>query len=122
MKLREIPEYTTRCICLISQTSEQYYVQAPLIMLVEAKNNDTKEGIAHCAAEMIAAQVFNQAKNSAIEEVYGVVTTGSLWKFLKLAGNFLTIDSNEVHISTPGILLGILMKVVMPDGQTSKEK
>jgi hypothetical protein len=33
---------------------------------------------------MVAAQLFNQERHNAIEMVYGVVTTGNVWKFLRL--------------------------------------
>ena len=57
-------------------------MKATVVAVVEAKNENLKLGINQCIAEMVAAQVFNRAKNNAIETVFGVVTTGTAWLFL----------------------------------------
>src|SRR5215813_3220416 len=74
------------CDFLLSLSPLQLTIQAPVVMVVEAKNENVKQGISQCIAEMLAAQQFNQERNNAIETVYGVVTTGSAWKFLRLTG------------------------------------
>ena len=53
-------------------------------MLVEAKNENLKVGFPQCIAEMVAAQQFNQQKGNPVESVYGVVTIGTTWRFLRL--------------------------------------
>ena len=50
---------------------------------------------------MVAAQRFNQREGTGIAAVYGVVTTGSTWKFLKLAGSEVWIDRGEA-LHRPG--------------------
>jgi hypothetical protein len=35
-----------------------------------------------CIAEMVAAQIFNQQSGNNIETIYGVVTSGTNWRFL----------------------------------------
>lgn len=99
---------TGRCDFIISATKEQYSLNAPVIMLVEAKNDNIKSGIAQCGAEMIAAQQFNQAKKNSIKTIYGCVTTGSNWKFLKLVGSDFYIDTIEYYIENPAKIMGIL--------------
>jgi hypothetical protein len=44
--------------------------------------------------------------------MYGAVTTGNVWKFLKLEGNTLCIDLPEYHIERVGKILGILLTMV----------
>ncbi len=56
-------------------------------MLVEAKNENMIAGIPQAIAEMIAARRFNEAAGTPIDPIYGVVTTGLLWRFLKLEGD-----------------------------------
>ena len=51
---------TGTCDFLISLSPEQFYLEAPVIVLVEAKNADPTLGIGQCVAEMLAAQCFNQ--------------------------------------------------------------
>jgi hypothetical protein len=41
--------------------------------------------------------------------VYGVVTSGSVWKFLQLVDNTAYIDLEEYYINNAGKILGILM-------------
>ncbi|MCK5876050.1 MAG: hypothetical protein KAG43_00325 [Candidatus Marithrix sp.] len=94
------------CDFIISYSPEQLFVKTPVIMLVEAKNENIKNGLGQCIAEMLAAQIFNQ-KNE-VKEIYGVVTTGTNWKFLKLKENTVEIDMNEYYLSEIDKILGIL--------------
>ena len=36
--------------------------EAPVVVVVEAKNENMKQGIIQCIAEMVAAQQFNQQR------------------------------------------------------------
>src|SRR6266849_2343713 len=74
------------CDYIITRSPEQYFIQAPVLMLVEAKNEDMKRGYAQCLAEMLGAQAFNAREGVEGDKIYGVVTTGSIWKFLVLDG------------------------------------
>src|SRR5262249_35032841 len=74
------------CDFLLSLSPEQLTIEAPVVAVVEAKNDNLKSGIGQCIAEMVGARLFNEQRGSAIKSVYGVVTTGSLWKFLILDG------------------------------------
>ena len=100
------------CDFLISGSPRQILLTAPIIQVVEAKNENIRGGIPQCIAEMFAAQLFNQQKKRDLPFVYGVVTIGSSWKFMRLAGNTVTIDSMEYFIETPGKILGILQSMV----------
>jgi hypothetical protein len=48
------------CDFLISLSSQQLYVKSPIVALVEAKNDNLKQGLAQCIAEMIAANKLNE--------------------------------------------------------------
>ena len=56
---------------------------------------------------MIAAQRFN-ARSENRFPIYGVVTTGMIWKFLRLEDKILWIDQEDYFIKEIGKLLGIL--------------
>ena len=103
---------TGTCDFLISLSSEQFYLQAPVIVLVEAKNADPTLGIGQCVAEMIAAQHFNQQKENNIPCVYGATTTGTEWLFLKLEGRKLYINMALYPIERCDKILGILTGMV----------
>jgi hypothetical protein len=96
------------CDFLVSQSSEQLAIEAPVLLLVEAKKENLNLATPQCIAEMFAAQIFNQNRGNQIESIYGVVTTGSVWRFLKLKDNIVTIDLNEIYLNPVDILLGIL--------------
>ena len=81
-------------------------------MMVEAKKNDIEEGIGQCAAEMVAANIFNHNAANDTEIVYGCVTTGETWQFLELRENRLTIDQNRYFIDNPGKILGIMRQIL----------
>jgi hypothetical protein len=100
------------CDFLISRSSEQLLIEAPAVVIVEAKKENLKGGLGQCMAEMIAAQRFNQAKGQDIPTIYGSVTSGNLWTFLKLEGQTVTIDLTDYLIPPVDILLGMLVWMV----------
>jgi hypothetical protein len=100
------------CDFLISASPEQFFVKAPVVVLVEAKNESLRDGMGQCVAEMVAAAMFNEREGNAIETVYGAVTTGTNWKFSSLTGKTLRIDMIEYLIDQPGKILGILASMV----------
>jgi hypothetical protein len=100
------------CDFLLSNSSHQYYIDAPIISLVEAKDDDLKDGLPQCIAEMIAAQIFNERKNAEIKIIYGIVTTGSVWNFVRLEDKTAFVDAKEYSIENPHKIMGILMNMV----------
>lgn len=97
---------------MISFSSQQLYLEAPILMIVEAKNENIKGGLAQCLATMIAAQRFNQQKQNPIETLYGAVTTGNQWKFLKLNDLTAAIDSKDYYIDQLPQIMSILLSMV----------
>lgn len=57
---------------------------------------------------MIAAQIFNNNNGDNLTTIYGSVTSGTNWLFLKLEGTLVTVDLLEYFIDKPGKILGIL--------------
>jgi hypothetical protein len=100
------------CDFIISLSPEQLFISAPVITLVEAKNDNIKSGLGQCVAEMIAAQLFNEREGNEIQPIYGVVTTGELWKFLKLEGKLVSIDLSNYPVVNANKILGILMNTI----------
>ncbi|OLP16966.1 hypothetical protein BST81_18460 [Leptolyngbya sp. 'hensonii'] len=100
------------CDFVISRSTQQFYIQAPATIIVEAKNENIKGGLAQCFAAMIAANQFNQAKGNAIDAIYGAVTTGNQWKFLKLVDNAAYIDTADYYIDHLERIMDILLSMV----------
>ena len=88
------------CDFLISRSPEKILIEAPAVAIVEAKKADLKVGLGQGAAEMVAAQKFNQINNIPIATIYGSVSSGTVWRFLKLESKTLTIDLIDIH---PGV-------------------
>ncbi len=96
------------CDFLFSRSTTSYIIQAPILMLVEAKKGELDVGLGQCIAEMYAAEIFNQTKDKVIPVVYGCVASGKLWQFLKLEGKNVTIDINEYQVTPVERIIGIL--------------
>jgi hypothetical protein len=100
------------CDFILTKSARQIILSAPLVTIVEAKNDNLRTGLGQCIAAMVAAQEFNQKANTPIETVYGVVTTGSAWKFLQLQRSEVTVDVREYYIVDLQRIMGILTHVI----------
>jgi hypothetical protein len=100
------------CDFLISQSEQQLKVNAPIIALVEPKNDNLKSGLAQCIAEMAASQIFNFRERNPIKRIFGVITTGSIWNFLYLEENTVVVDAFDYAIENPNRIFGILLNMV----------
>ena len=100
------------CDFLLSQTQNSFFVEAPVLSVVEAKNDNIKSGLGQCIAEMVAARLFNERAEKGPSVIYGLVTTGSIWRFLRLDGPVVVLDSVEYYLDQLPKILGILLKVV----------
>ena len=103
---------TGRCDFMISYSPRQLEITAPVITVVEAKNDNIKSGIPQCIAEMVAAQLFNDRHQNPFPAIFGIITTGSNWKFLRLSQNQVEIEAGEYFIGDLAGLLGILRAMV----------
>ena len=65
---------------------------------------------------MLAARMVNRHAPDASEHVnrnvYGVVTTGTLWQFLKLADSEMTIEPTEYTLTDLADVLALLRHIV----------
>lgn len=100
------------CDFILSLSPEQLTITAPVISVVEAKNDNVKSGIPQCIAEMVAAQLFNEKQDNQVETVYGIVTTGSNWLFMRLTGSTVEIGLNEYYLNQVAKIIGIIMSIM----------
>ena len=100
------------CDFLISLSPTQFHLEAPIIVLVEAKKDNPVLGFGQCVAEMLAAQRFNAEKGNDLPCIYGAGTTGTMWQFLKLEAQRLQIDRAVYSIGQCDKILGILSSMV----------
>ena len=107
-------ELSGRCDFLVSKSAEQLFIKAPAVIIIEAKKEDTKQGLGQCIAEMVAAQRFNAAAQEDIPVIYGCVTSGTAWRFLQLEGTVVTIDLIDYSVSPIDRVLSIFLWMLRP--------
>ncbi|MCC5637338.1 hypothetical protein LC593_16005 [Nostoc sp. CHAB 5844] len=87
-------------------------LRSPIITIVEAKKNDVEAGLGQCIAQMVAADLFNRSSNQVEKPVYGCVTTGEVWQFLKLFQKIAFLDHQRYYLDNVGAILAIVQTIV----------
>lgn len=88
-------------------------IRAPAVFVTEAKRQDMFGGLGQCTAQMVAAQRFNVRHGRASATVYGCVTTGEDWQFLRMADDpVITFDTNRLYRSDLGRILAAFLHAV----------
>jgi hypothetical protein len=103
------------CDYIITRSPEQLLLSAPVVMLVEAKNEDMRRGYAQCIAEMLAAQAFNTAAGQELNKVYGAVTIGDKWRFLELENTTVRVDAADYYLEDLTKIIGILLHLIQSE-------
>lgn len=99
------------CDFILAKDSGTFNINYPIFQLLEAKKNDTDVGVAQCAAQMIGARVFNANKGVKLDTVYGCVTTGKEWLFMRLEDR-IYIDKKTYSIENIEVLLGVFQLIL----------
>lgn len=102
------------CDYLVSRSPQQMVVTPPVLLVFEAKNENVAGGLGQCIAGMVGAQRYNRRPDTPDEPIYGCVTTGSVWRFLRLTGTTVTLDLPEYTITQVDHLLGIMAHIIGP--------
>lgn len=100
------------CDFILSKDTGSFEINLPIIQLVEAKKNDIDIGIPQCAAQMLGAKKYNQKRgDNTINTIYGCVTTGDDWLFMRL-NEKLEIDTKKYYLGNLPELLGVFQHIV----------
>ena len=102
------------CDFLLSLSPEQLTIEAPAVVIVEAKRDDINGGLPQCMASMAAAQLFNRRRGLDIPRVYGTVTTGDSWVFMRLEGDTVVLNRQGCPIGELARVVGTLVGMVQP--------
>ncbi len=100
------------CDFILSNKAHSYFLESPVFALVEAKNDNINYGLAQCIAQLVGANLFNQQHNQPLDVIYGCVSTGDDWQFLKLAHNKIYLDNQRYYLDNISGLLGIFQHIV----------
>ena len=86
------------CDFIFARSVSKYDLQAPLMLILEAKKHDIDLGLGQCAAQMIAACRYNERDGKHLPYIYGCVTNGYFWHFLRLQGTDLQLHPERLEI------------------------
>ena len=100
------------CDFILSATTPLPGLRVPLMTIVEAKKHDIEAAIWQCFAQMVGAGIFNERTGHPIGAVYGCVTNGDVWQFLRLAGNLAEIDRRRHYIDDVGSILAVFSSIL----------
>ncbi len=100
------------CDFFLSKHPLKSVMQAPIITLAEAKDEDMDYGKGQCLAQMYAANIFNEQKGKPQLYLYGCAVTGDDWKFMRLENNKVYIDTKTYYLSDLPKILGIFHQIV----------
>ncbi len=67
----------------------------PVIAVLEAKPSELSKGIGQCLSELVATLTLFERQ----QYVYGVITDGEVWEFMRLEDTILTLDHRNYHVS-----------------------
>lgn len=101
------------CDYIISRKYNAVFVESPIAAIVEVKQErDLYEATPQCIAEMFAAQLYNEQNNSPQKAIYGAVTTGYDWLFLRLTDQQVIVHQPFFYIDQLPNLLGIWQEIL----------
>ena len=100
------------CDFILASQAPVPTVESPLFAFVEAEKADIDLGWGQCIAQMVGAQRRNAMDKRSIEVIFGCITSGETWQFLRLIGRDVTIDAGRYYINDIPLLLGVLQTCI----------
>ena len=89
--------------------------EAPILCVCESKIGRLDRAIPQAMAQLLGAERFNQKHSGdgpPITVLYGVVTDGNLWQFLRLEQNIVTVDTQLYYLNDLPTLLGAFKHIL----------
>jgi hypothetical protein len=100
------------CDFIFAANPKAYLPEPPILVLVEAKKQDIYGGIPQCVAEMYVAQIINSKANIKSDTVFGCVTTGTEWLFLKLREQRAITDPTILYFNDLPKIISIFQYMI----------
>ena len=94
--------------------------EVPIFSITESKIGLLHKAWGQAAAQMLGVFVINEKLNHPLEIVFGTVTDGNSWQFMKLENKIIYIDSRVYTLTELPIILGIFQYFI--DFQVVKAK
>ncbi len=103
---------TGLCDFLISPSEQQLELTMPVLSVVAAKDGNINGGIPRCMAQMIGSKILNEREGNGIKYIFGCVTTGTVWKFLRYNKKTVFVDADDYYIREISKILGIFLEIM----------
>ncbi len=100
------------CDFIFSKSPDSSTAEMPIICLVEAENENIMSGLGQCVAQMLGAKMVNEKEGFDFPAIFGCVTTGDDWLFLKLEGNVIYTDIEKYYIDSLPLILGVFQRII----------
>jgi len=102
------------CDFLLAKLPLNVIPDVPIIAVVEAKlSQDLSAAIPQCAAEMYATRLWNERYGEPAQPVFGTVTTGDNWLFLRLDEDMtVKVDKTNYPLIQLDKLLGVWQYII----------
>jgi hypothetical protein len=99
------------CDFILAKESNSFTMTMPFFTIVQAEKGDMDGAIPQCAAQMIGTKIFNVKRGTPVETVYGCVTTGKIWTFMKVTDK-VYIDKKTYYTDSIADLLSAFQTVI----------
>ena len=102
------------CDFILSFGDEIDEISTPIFTVVESKQENIEKYLGQIISQMVGSHIFNLKHNRDLNYIFGALTTGESWLFLKLntKENIVYIDSQKFYIKEVETILGILQKII----------
>lgn len=109
------------CDFVLARTPSAAAFVSPLMLVLEAKRHDIEEGTWQCAAQLYAACRFNERDGKVAPYLYGCVTNGESWLFMRLQGTELTLHPRRLTFAEISKVLWFVMQCLQDIDQKVSE-
>ncbi len=103
------------CDYLLAKLPLKLVPTTPIIaVVVEAKlSGSLAAATPQCVAEMYASRIWNEKKGEPVHVIYGIITNGESWLFLRYKqGTIIEVDNKTYSLEKIENILGILQHIV----------
>ena len=101
------------CDYILALTPPVPRLKAPLVIVLEAKKGDLESALGQCVAQMMGAHIFNERTGQGHIHLYGCVTSGEVWQFLRLEGSEVGIDRGRFFLDNVGGILAAIQTILV---------
>jgi hypothetical protein len=111
MNFSDVENSTIECDFILNKEPATRVIQAPVVSSITVTDQTITVGLGRCVMQMVACEQFNQKRNKVIPKIYGCVTNGQVWHFVKLEKDNLVIDLHSYPLTESEMLIGVFQTI-----------